>query len=150
MHKQILLITFLVIISINIWAQNILDCIPVVQNVENQINQVVVTGNNGSGFFVWQDARSGNYNIYAQRIDNTQHMQWADYTKGKLIITGTSNKINVSAVSDNQGGIIVTWQDDRAGNQDIYAQMEPMVPSLLMNNIQVLETMTSMHRESTT
>jgi predicted MPP superfamily phosphohydrolase len=96
MHKQILLIAILVIIGINIWAQNVLDCIPVVKNVENQINQVVVGGNNGSGIFVWQDARDGNYNIYAQRIDNSGHMLWLDHIKGKIIATGASNKINVS------------------------------------------------------
>jgi hypothetical protein len=49
-------------------------------------------------------------------------MLWLDHIKGKIIATGASNKINVSAVSDNQGGAIITWQDDRAGNMDIYAQ----------------------------
>lgn len=122
MRKQIILITFMVIISMNIWAQETPACIPVVKSTGNQINHVVVSGNNGSGIFVWQDARSGNYNIYAQRIGNTRYLQWNDHITGKLIAGGASNKINVAAVSDNDGGAIVTWQDDRNSNMDIYAQ----------------------------
>ncbi|MDD4308848.1 MAG: hypothetical protein PHO32_00550, partial [Candidatus Cloacimonetes bacterium] len=123
MRKQILILTILVIISLNIiWAQNILDCIPVVKTVNNQINQVVVSANSGSAIIAWQDERSGNYNIYAQRVDNTGHMKWIDHETGKIVASGTSNKINISMVSDNDGGAIITWQDDRAGNNDIYAQ----------------------------
>jgi hypothetical protein len=112
----------MMIVSISIWSQNILDCIPVVKEVGNQINHVVVSANNGSAIFVWQDNRAGNYNIYAQRIDNSGHMQWLDHEKGKIVVSGPSNKINLSAVSDNDGGAIISWQDDRMGNQDIYAQ----------------------------
>ncbi|MDD3563579.1 MAG: T9SS type A sorting domain-containing protein [Candidatus Cloacimonetes bacterium] len=124
MRKHILLITFMVIVSMNIWAQTTPICIPVVKSVGDQINQVVVSGSDGSGIFVWQDNRAGNFNIYAQRISATQYMQWDDYITGKLIASGSSNKINVSAVSDDNGGAIVTWQDDRVGtgDQDIYAQ----------------------------
>lgn len=59
MHKHILLITFMVIASMNIWAQippvDAPICIPVVKSVGDQINQVVVSGSDGSGIFVWQE-----------------------------------------------------------------------------------------------
>lgn len=122
MRKLIPLIILLTIVGINLWSQNVLDCIPVVKEVGNQINQVVVSANNGSAIMVWQDNRAGNYNIYAQRIDNAGYMQWLDHEKGKIVVSGPSNKVNLSAVSDNDGGAIITWQDDRAGNNDIYAQ----------------------------
>lgn len=47
-------------------------------DVNNQINQVVVGGNDGSAFIAWQDYRNGtNYNIYAQRANGVIYA-WLD------------------------------------------------------------------------
>ncbi|MDZ4181619.1 MAG: hypothetical protein U1B83_01985, partial [Candidatus Cloacimonadaceae bacterium] len=121
MRKLIPLFILLVMVSINLWAQNVLDCIPVVKEVENQINHVVVSANNGSAIIAWQDNRAGNYNIYAQRVSDIGVMLWDEYETGKLVASGASNKINLDMISDNAGGAIIAWQDDRASNQDIYA-----------------------------
>lgn len=123
MRKQILFIALLAIISSVFWAQNVLDCIPVVKEVNNQINQVVVGGNDGSAFIAWQDYRNGtNWNIYAQRASDAGVLLWVDTVKGKLICGGSSQKENLSMVAVNDGGAIIAWQDDRNGNTDIYAQ----------------------------
>ncbi len=122
MSKKISFIILLAIFSIGIWAQNTPDCIPVVMEVLDQTNQVVVGANNNGAIIAWQDFRDGNYNIYAQRVSDTGVMQWPEYTKGKLISGGTSEKINLAMISDNRGGAIITWQDNRNGNWDIYAQ----------------------------
>jgi len=123
MRKQILFVALLAIISSVFWAQNVLDCIPVVKEVNNQINQVVVGGNDGSAFIAWQDYRNGNnYNIYAQRASDAGVLLWVDHVKGKLICGGSSQKENLSMVAVNDGGAIIAWQDSRNGNTDIYAQ----------------------------
>ncbi|GEM_PF-5255397 len=75
MRKQIILVVLLAAISSIFWAQNILDCIPVVKTVNNQINQVVVSANDGSAIIARQDERAlGNNNIYAQRVSDDGHM----------------------------------------------------------------------------
>lgn len=123
MRKQIILIALMAIISSVFWAQNILDCIPVVKDVNNQINQVVVGSNDGSAFIAWQDYRNGsNYNIYAQRASDAGLLLWDDNVTGKLICGGLSQKENLSMVTDIDGGAIIAWQDSRNGNTDIYAQ----------------------------
>lgn len=123
MRKQILFIALLAILSSVFWAQNVLDCIPVVKEVNNQINQVVVGGNDGSAFIAWQDFRNGsNFNIYAQRVNDSGVLLWPNVTTGKLICGGSSQKENLSMVAVNDGGAIISWQDSRNGNTDIYAQ----------------------------
>ncbi|HPN40769.1 MAG TPA: T9SS type A sorting domain-containing protein [Candidatus Cloacimonadota bacterium] len=92
-------------------------------DVNNQINQVVVGGNDGSAFIAWQDYRNGtNYNIYAQRASDSGVLLWNDTVTGKLICGGSSQKENLSMVAVNDGGAIIAWQDSRNGNTDIYAQ----------------------------
>ncbi len=121
MLKHLLFFTLLVFVCGNIAAQNVLDCIPVVKTVNNQINQVVVSANSGSAIIAWQDGRSGNYDIYAQRVSDDGHMQWLDHITGKLEISDPSEQINLSMVSDGSGGAFIAWQDNRNVNWDIYA-----------------------------
>jgi FlgD Ig-like domain len=57
--------------------------------------------------------------IYAQRIDATGVLQWPD----SLAVTAAAGRQDhVAAASDGAGGVIVTWEDDRNGTVDVYAQ----------------------------
>ncbi|MDO9391893.1 MAG: Ig-like domain-containing protein [bacterium] len=74
-----------------------------------------------SGFVVtWYDLRSGStWDIYAQRYNAA-----GDTMGGNFLVNddgGTSHQFN-TAVAANDSGFIVTWQDERNGTQDIYAQ----------------------------
>jgi len=121
--RKLILLALLAIISNVFWAQNILDCIPVVKEINNQINQVVVGTNDGGAIIAWQDFRNGNnYNIYAQRVSDDGVLLWQNLITGKLICGGDSQKENLSMVSINGAGAIIAWQDSRNGNTDIYAQ----------------------------
>ncbi|UCF04131.1 MAG: T9SS type A sorting domain-containing protein [bacterium] len=81
------------------------------------------TTSNGAGGAVitWQDSRSGNYDIYAQRIDAGGNLQWT--TNGVAICTeATGDQYYPEITTDGSGGAIITWQDRRSGNWDIYAR----------------------------
>jgi hypothetical protein len=73
--------------------------------------------------FTWQDKRSGNWNVYAQRVDSTGNVQWT--TDGLAICTtpSTSPQLSPQIISDGSKGAIITWGDYRSTtNLDIYAQ----------------------------
>src|ERR1043166_4265878 len=66
----------------------------------------MVSDGAGGAIVTWSDGRSGNGDIYAQRVSAAGVPQWtAD---------------GVAMVSDGAGGAIVTWSDGRSGNGDIY------------------------------
>ncbi len=60
------------------------------------------------------------YDLYAQHINASGFAQWGP--NGALICNHTSNQQIPEIASDGQMGAIITWQDNRAGNNDIYAQ----------------------------
>ncbi|MCI0451120.1 MAG: T9SS type A sorting domain-containing protein [Candidatus Latescibacteria bacterium] len=79
---------------------------------------VVVEG--GSAIVAWRDTRSGNHDIYAQRIDDQGIVQWT--ANGEALCTAANNQWAPAIASDGAGGAIVTWFDFRSGNFDVYAQ----------------------------
>lgn len=94
-----------------------------------QERPVLVADGSGGALIFWQDARNGSdYDIYGQHISAaglivaTTDANWV--TNGIPISSATGNEYTPMAVSDGQGGAIVTWQDGRngAGNYDIRAQ----------------------------
>jgi len=73
------------------------------------------------GFMVaWLDSRSGQDEIYAQRMDLGGSMQWAE--NGVAICTGAVDPENLVISSDASGGATVAWQESRGDSHDIYAQ----------------------------
>lgn len=72
-------------------------------------------------YVVWVDKRSGEQDIYAQRIDSNGAPMWA--ANGIPVCTATGNQSAQDIMSnDNISGLFVTWKDERNGNYDIYAQ----------------------------
>jgi hypothetical protein len=89
----------------------------------NQWNSAVVSDGAGGAIVTWQDYRAGDHStadIYAQRILADGSVAWTD--GGVPLCTATGNQLGPAITSDSAGGAIVTWQDHRAGNGDIYAQ----------------------------
>jgi hypothetical protein len=74
----------------------------------------------GGAIVVWEDGTSGSRDIYAQRLDSTGARLWD--TLGVPVIRNNGDQTKIQAVSDDAGGVIVTWQDNRNGNNDLYAQ----------------------------
>lgn len=75
----------------------------------------------GGAIITWQDARSGTYDIYAQRIDGDGDTLWADNGVGICVIGGKQQWFPQIA-PDGSGGAIIAWQDNRIGTFDIAAQ----------------------------
>jgi hypothetical protein len=69
---------------------------------------------------VWQDNRSSEFDIYAQRINYNGIPQWT--ADGRGVCTETDYQRNPVMVSDGTGGAFIAWRDDRIGIADIYAQ----------------------------
>ena len=80
-----------------------------------------ITGDGGGGAIItWFDYRNGNNDIYAQRINASGVVQWT--ANGLAVCTQASHQYYPTITSDGSGGAIISWYDDRTGNQDIYAQ----------------------------
>jgi len=82
----------------------------------------IVSDNAGGAFVAWRDDRAGvgNRDIYARRVDSAGTPQAA--ANGVAICAATGNQDNHQLIADGSGGMIITWEDPRAGQTDIYAQ----------------------------
>ncbi len=85
-----------------------------------QYYPTLVADGAGGAIVTWGDERSGNYDIYAQRISGDGDVQWS--ANGVALCTAPGEQHYPRIVSDGAGGAIVTWSDYRSGNRDIYAQ----------------------------
>ena len=117
-----LIFNFTFLISLNAqWSTN-----PTVNNAistaaGDQYYPTIVSDGSGGAIITWHDSRSGNNDIYAQRINASGVVQWT--ANGVAISTAADNQINPTIVSDGSGGAIITWLDRRSGTDyDTYAQ----------------------------
>ena len=85
-----------------------------------QHNPKAVPDGQGGAIVVWEDGASGARDIYAQRLDSTGARLWD--TLGVPVIRSSGDQTGIQVVSDDVGGSIVAWKDNRNGNNDIYAQ----------------------------
>ncbi|HEV8479602.1 MAG TPA: FlgD immunoglobulin-like domain containing protein [Candidatus Eisenbacteria bacterium] len=80
-------------------------------------------GPDGSGGMVvtWDDARSGNENIYAQRVDVTGAVQWA--ANGIVVCSDPARQEWPSITLGGASDYVIAWVDLRAADPgDVYAQ----------------------------
>jgi hypothetical protein len=87
----------------------------------NQNNPQITSDGAGGAIVTWHDTRSGNYDIYAQRVNASGTVQWP--ANGWPVCMAAGDQYYPMIVSDGAGGIVVTWQDGRSVSAwDIYAQ----------------------------
>lgn len=84
-------------------------------------NLPVVSANTSTAYIVWQDDRSGNLDIYAQRYSPAGVQLWVNDLKINTD-TGSGNQSYPAVALDSENNFYVIWQDDRNGDNDIYAQ----------------------------
>lgn len=115
--------------NIDIYAQRIntngtiqwtMNGVAICTAINYQMFPTIVSDSGGGAIITWQDWRNGNYDIYAQRINADSTVQWT--ANGVAICTATDNQNVPTITGDGSGGAIITWHDNRSGNEDIYAQ----------------------------
>ena len=74
----------------------------------------------GGAIVAWQDGRSGNEDVYAQRVSSEGAPQWT--ANGVALSTASGTQVLPASAPDGVGGAIVTWGDSRVSGTDIYAQ----------------------------
>lgn len=80
--------------------------------------QAVSDGSRGA-IVVWTDARFGNDDLFAQRVDSSGVVRWS--ANGVAVCTEPHTQ-GPHAVVPYSGGAVVYWQDSRSGEDDIYGQ----------------------------
>jgi len=98
------------------------DAIRLCNYESNQLNPELVSDDDGGALIVWEDARSGASNIYAQKIDPYGNALWDE--NGIMICQADGEKTNPKIAKDLKGGAIIVWQDSRKrpGFFDLYSQ----------------------------
>jgi predicted lipoprotein with Yx(FWY)xxD motif len=87
---------------------------------DQQSPQITVDGSGGA-VITWQDSRSGNLDIYAQRINSTGTPQWT--ANGVAVCTAANQQYSPQIAADGSGGAVIAWYDQRSGTfYDIYAR----------------------------
>ncbi len=74
----------------------------------------------GGALVVWVDERDDLGDIYAQRVDSNGALLWD--INGTIICNDNSFQYDADLCSDGSGGAIITWRDERNGDEDVYAQ----------------------------
>ena len=87
-----------------------------------QRNPQITSDGSGGAIITWQDQRSGNWDIYAQRVLSGGTVDPAWPANGVAICTEAGSQSTPQITTDGSGGAIITWWDSRSGNMDIYAQ----------------------------
>ncbi len=117
-------LTISCISSIAQWNANTIVNTPVVMATKAQQDIHAVTDTKGGAILAWDDNRNSNTassDIYAQRIKSNGYTKWT--SNGIAVCTNTSTQKSVAITEGGtDGSAIITWEDKRNGNYDIYAQ----------------------------
>lgn len=102
------------------WPGDPSESAPICIATGEQESQQVVTDGSGGAIIAWSDERTGERDIYAQRIDGEGRILWAE--DGVLVCDADEIQWSPLMVPDGFGGAILTWSDQQSGSTDIYAQ----------------------------
>jgi len=121
------------------------DGVPVCTDPESQTSPVLVHDETGGAIIAWDDNRTSDLNVYAQRIDNQGFAQWPQ--DGIQIIGLAHSQDEPAIIADGQGGAIIAWEDYRDNNFDIYAQrIDPAGSAAWQPNGVAISTATASQR----
>ena len=81
-----------------------------------QSNPKIVSDGAGGMIVAWQDERSPDYNVFAQRIDGSGVAMW--HVDGKPM-TGKDQELIIDIVPDGAGGAVLVWIN--SGTNDLFA-----------------------------
>ena len=93
------------------------SAVKLTNNANDQCNPAIALDSNDKPYVVWQDRRNGNWDVYFSTYDGTN---WSSETM--VHDPNDNNQVNPAVAIDGQtpNQVYVVWQDDCAGNQEIY------------------------------
>lgn len=86
----------------------------------DQVNPQLVPDDAGGAVITWEDYRTGPADIYAQRLNVFGLPYFA--ANGTPVCDATGDQRWPQLAADGAHGAIITWQDERTGESDVYAQ----------------------------
>jgi hypothetical protein len=91
-------------------------------NFANQYSTKIVSDAAGGAIICWLDQRNfgSGQDIYAQRVNASGLVQWVN--NGVIVCNATALQTAQQMIADGNGGTIITWEDRRSSQADIYAQ----------------------------
>jgi hypothetical protein len=100
------------------WAK---DGAAICTALSQQFQQAIAADGKGGAIVAWSDARSGSFDIYAQRVNAGGAIQWG--VDGVVVDGETNSQTDSRIVADGFGGAVLAWMDSRAGqNADMFVQ----------------------------
>lgn len=98
------------------------DGIPICQATNIQVSPRIIPYGGGGAVVTWYDRRSGDFDVYAQRLDGAGDTLWAGDGIPVSAIAGSDQR-RPRLADDSNGKVIITWEDRRSGSfSDVYAQ----------------------------
>lgn len=94
--------------------------VPVCLEPGTQDGVAMVADGEGGAMIFWVDRRSGDADIYGQRISATGGLLWNPTGIAVTQVPGVQSEIR--AVADGSGGSVLAWRDLRSDGGDVYAQ----------------------------
>lgn len=91
-------------------------------NFANQYSTKIVTDGAGGAIICWLDQRNfgSGQDIYAQKVNASGLVQWLN--NGIVVCNANALQTAQQMIPDGSGGAILTWEDRRSGQADIYVQ----------------------------
>ncbi|MFZ0391409.1 MAG: DUF4876 domain-containing protein, partial [Calditrichia bacterium] len=102
-----------------LWA---VDGVPVCVEVQTQRYPQLTADSAGGAYIVWEDFRTGQKDIYMQRLDKDGQPHWA--LNGIAISAAASDQNYPVIAPDGMGGAFVVWESHQTSGvyTDLYAQ----------------------------
>jgi hypothetical protein len=114
------ILTILALVFLVAWSDDPGVNTPICDFAGSQNHSQLIADGSGGAIITWQDYRTGNADIYVQRMDKDGNALWnAD---GIAICKAVKDQLYPRIISDGAGGAIITWMDCRGSSPDIYAQ----------------------------
>ena len=105
--------------------------VPVCTTTSDQMFPQLISDGSGGAIIAWQDDRPGYWSVFAQRLDSLGVVKWN--MAGVAVCTTTSYQQNPQLAPDGFGGAMMSWEDDRNGYLNIYAQRVDSTGVLMWN-----------------
>jgi len=98
-----------------LWA---LNGINVSSNINDEDDPQIISDGFGGAIIVWEIYISGSYDILAQRIASNGTSLWGN--SPVIVCNAPAGQMMPKICSDNDGGAIITWHDDRNPPYNLY------------------------------